>query len=496
MSDEITRLQEQTCLALIPEYYGHIVQAKKICTYCLEVGSIDAVANYKIACIKAYREVFGTGLGDTNAILEWMISHGITVIVDLDHSDIVFDTLAEAEAKALLWNNKLGSGCDGCYVTAKVFTQTDVPESTDGIVEATRIAQANDAVIEPFINGIMRLYRNAYLQTSDTDIIAQFETEFGITPATSATIESRRQAVIDYLNRDLTINDDVLLSLVRAAAGNNEVNTRINAQSIVLDVYADDDSSVTCEQLLAALRTAMERAPANLVKNAIFDATLSKTLTHYHATLFKERCDLGSVPKLETHQTVIYWGDTVQIPDNARLATPVKSRCWWIFGGQTWSSNNNHGKGTNYTPVYADGTESGELPADIYSAYSSGLVAIGEGKLIRSGLCANTYTGTNTALQTARLSIYNYAIEVYSTPAIAQTVNTTLSIFEFDIPDYDYPLPYKPNEIYSIQGNTITWNDTGYLSDYFAGKPLQLEYYLVEQFTHIELASQSFETIS
>ena len=240
----------------------------------------------------------------------------------------------------------------------------------------------------------------------------------------------------------------------------------------------------------------MEQAPANLVKNAIFDATFGKSLTFYHASLFKERCDLGNVSTLETHQTVIFWGDTVQIPDNARLATPVKSRCWWIFGGQTWSSNNNHGKGTNYTPIYADGTEFGELPADIHNAYRSTLTAVGDGKLIRSGLCANTYTSTNTALQTARLDFFNAAIEVYSTPAITQIVNTTLTILEFDIPDFDYPLPYKPNDIYSIQGNAITWNDTGYLSDYFAGKPLQLEYYLAEQFMHTELASQSFETIS
>lgn len=369
-----------------------------------------------------------------------------------------------------------------------------IPEYYDGVLEALSIQQINDAEIDPFVASIMRLFRNAYIQTADDDVISEYENELDISPV--GTIQDRRQAVIDKINHDFICNDESLINIIHSIEGCEDVDFKADQELLSLDIYASNTDEVTTEQLLSALKEAMIYAPQNLLIRAIHKSNLSEIFKYYHASLQKEICDLGENSQESTHKILIYWGDDVQIPSHARLATPLKSRCWWIYGGNTWNTNNNHGKGGQYTPIYSDGSKTGKIPDEIKSAYSSTLSLIGEDYLILSGLCANTQSGSNASLTKGRIATYNGCIEVYSNPTITQTVNTTLTIFEFDISDYAYPLPYLPNEIYSINGNSIIWIDNGYLSNYFEDKLLQMEYYISERLVLDELLSHQFETIN
>lgn len=368
-----------------------------------------------------------------------------------------------------------------------------IPKFYDDVLEATRIQQVHDAIIEPFSASIMRLHRNACIQTMDADALMEMEDGLGIVAIGS--LEQRRQAVINALCDIVVVNDATLLELLRNAANSDLVQTRLFQDILKLEIYTNDNDNITTDHMLDALETALKMAPQNLVIESTFEAANDKGLVLNHAHTETEICETGEVKGEEANLMIITWGDEITVPGNARLTSPIKSRIWWAFGGYTWGSNNNHGKGSAYTPIYADGSESGSIPDNIHSAYRAALSDIGEGKLIKSGLCANTRTGAFTELTKGRINVYNGAFEVYSQPAITQTQNTTLTMFEFDIQGFDYPLPFKPVEIYTINDTSISWNDTGYISQYLTGKPLQVEYWLEEQISMQEFASEPFELL-
>lgn len=113
-----------------------------------------------------------------------------------------------------------------------------IPQFYGNTLEATRIQQVHDAIIEPFVLAIMRLFRNAYIQTMDADALSELETKLNINP--SGTIEQRRQIVIDTLCDAVSaFNDAELAARIERLSHGEDVRFRIDPQALTLEIWTD-----------------------------------------------------------------------------------------------------------------------------------------------------------------------------------------------------------------------------------------------------------------
>ena len=173
-----------------------------------------------------------------------------------------------------------------------------IPKYYENILEMFRIGQVSDEIARPFVAAIMRLFRNAYFQTSDTDAIVEFETALDL-PSTG-TIEQRRQAVIDRINNTFIFNDDALVALIESLAGGEPIHVSVDPITLVLKIWQlveESDDGVLAAEVLVKIR---DMIPANLSAQALNFSKPSLNLsitTGSHCTF---KCSLTAhYPKFE-----------------------------------------------------------------------------------------------------------------------------------------------------------------------------------------------------
>ena len=139
-----------------------------------------------------------------------------------------------------------------------------IPQFYDGVLEATRVQQVHDAIIEPFCDAIMRIHRNAYIQTMDGDALSAMERGLGID--IYGTIEQRRQAVINAMSDPHIMNDSALLALIQSLSGGATNDFSIDAQNLILqfEKMTNTQGEHEADELKEALETAQPVIPSNL----------------------------------------------------------------------------------------------------------------------------------------------------------------------------------------------------------------------------------------
>ncbi len=169
------------------------------------------------------------------------------------------------------------------------------PEYYDGVLEALRIQQINDAEIDPFVASIMRFFRNAYIQTADDDVISEYENELDISPA--GTIQDRRQAVIDKINSDFILNDEELINTIHSIPGCEDVDYKVDSEFLTLRIkketnIEDEDEA---EDLKKALTTVLPIVPLNLDVNVAVISNNSISITASYGWINHMHSNLGQV---------------------------------------------------------------------------------------------------------------------------------------------------------------------------------------------------------
>ena len=172
-----------------------------------------------------------------------------------------------------------------------------IPQFYDGVLEATRIQQVNDAIIEPFIAGIMRIHRNAYIQTMDADALAEMESGLGIEP--SGTIEQRRQVVIDALCDPNIINDAALHALIQSLDGGSTNDFEIDPVQLLLCIkkVENTESDDDYDDLVNARHVVEPIIPQNLDVKLKVGAEIQNTIRAVYASDSWMQSALGLVER-------------------------------------------------------------------------------------------------------------------------------------------------------------------------------------------------------
>ena len=172
-----------------------------------------------------------------------------------------------------------------------------IPQFYDGVLEATRIQQVNDAIIEPFIAGIMRIHRNAYIQTMDADALSELESGLGIEP--SGTIEQRRQVVIDALCDPNIINDAALHALIQSLDGGSTNDFEIDPVQLLLCIkkVENTESDDDYDDLVNARHVVQPVIPQNLNVELRTTAKLDKNLSAVYGSTSWLNSFLGVVER-------------------------------------------------------------------------------------------------------------------------------------------------------------------------------------------------------
>lgn len=148
------------------------------------------------------------------------------------------------------------------------------PSYYDGVLEAERISQIDDAIIENFVAAILRLFRNAYIQTADADVVAEFEKEFDL--SATSTIEERRQNIIEFINRLRVIGDETILEAAKEAAETDDIEVTTNAITMICQIEPTQEN-VTFEQLFKAVKNLLPIIPQAILLQAV--KRIEKTLS-------------------------------------------------------------------------------------------------------------------------------------------------------------------------------------------------------------------------
>lgn len=206
-----------------------------------------------------------------------------------------------------------------------------VPKFYDGILEMMRIQQANDAVVKPLIDSILRFFRNSYFETMDVDSIVQYESFLNI--EASGTLEQRRAAIIDMLNDHVVLNDDAILQIIHALEGAGLVTYDVDSHECTLNVHfpanSEHDDIDVLNTVIEALKPII---PLNLLLFKSVNATAEQTPVMNHVVHASMQTDLGTleyeeppvfmmaVSEDETAQTEEYKGTMVEEFEPCRVS--------------------------------------------------------------------------------------------------------------------------------------------------------------------------------
>lgn len=138
------------------------------------------------------------------------------------------------------------------------------PAIYEEFMEADALAQGEDALGGVIKEIISRYWQDRNLQTLTGKAAGQFEEKLGLSH--SGTIEERRAAIIQAINRRFVMNDAELLEIIQALPGGSTNDFEVDARALVLQLEkkTNTEGEHEAEELKEALETAQPLIPMNL----------------------------------------------------------------------------------------------------------------------------------------------------------------------------------------------------------------------------------------
>lgn len=319
-----------------------------------------------------------------------------------------------------------------------------IPKYYDDVLEALRIQQIHDGIIEPFAAAIIRLNRNGHIQTMDADALSELEAGLGI--AASGTLEQRRQAVIDAMCDMLIVNDNYAVDLARSASGQQDMQVDTDPHVLTLGVHrpTNTDDGEEISQISTAIKALKPMVPQNLVLyaqvNTQIDGDMVVSRAHRSAMSFSlGRIAYQPPPSPGPVPTEIYIGTSTVCPAGT---VTLYSPYFWMYAFQNANSTN------WYLPNYY---QAAMPPLTDNSQQAVGGTRYAEVVLTNG-------TGGTFSPSTFQLAQWNDKPEFYMDSSYSSTDsngNGTIVKFGSDLAVQRFDLPAN---MYSISGTTITWN--------------------------------------
>lgn len=348
------------------------------------------------------------------------------------------------------------------YLLGLLATRPVFPKIYDGFREVDELAKGEDAMLGIMQDCTRLVSSDKLITLANESKLSEWESELGLS-GNGMTLEERRAQMAAFLGRSRVINDAALLAIARNAAGSDNIDIVTNSDDLTCQIRKPENSiDANQDQELRSAYIAVRPAmPQNLSLRAVVPASLSHTVTASHAVHTAIGCHLGyhELPYVPPAPQAITIGVTNTV---AAGTTTIRSGYYWIyqFGGGSNLSNlwnpdyyesdlllaNN----TTTAAEYAYNAEFGEIL--IWDG--SHEVDIGNlGNTFTMGCYSNKpefYTNLNDSVTGANCGVI---VQPGSSP-------TWTGKTEFDL----------PNDLYTINGTSLTWNTSHPLYSLFDGK--------------------------
>lgn len=144
----------------------------------------------------------------------------------------------------------------------EIETRPLFPAIYEGFIEADALAQGEDAILRVLRNAIYQYFQNRNLQTLKEE--AAYALESGLGLAHSGTIEERRAALIEAINKRFVMNEATLAERIERMANGEDVRFRIDPQALTLEIWTqggENDGEFVAYDITQAL---MPIIPQNL----------------------------------------------------------------------------------------------------------------------------------------------------------------------------------------------------------------------------------------
>lgn len=205
-----------------------------------------------------------------------------------------------------------------------------IPEYYDGVLEALRIQQINDAEIEPFVSSIMRLFRNSYIKTADIDYVEELEDGLGI--GHEGTFEQRREAIINELNNVFIANDENIITLAMSIFGGDNLEMITDCKrliTIITTALNNEDSMYAVESLKYVYMALAPLLPQNIdFRVGVHSSNVINVKYEYGWTTHLHT-ELGSIEYVEPENYIdvlLYLRGDQDIPQSKSFAA---NDYWW-----------------------------------------------------------------------------------------------------------------------------------------------------------------------
>ncbi len=111
------------------------------------------------------------------------------------------------------------------------------PQIYEGYIEADALAQGEDAILRIFAKVIYEYFQNRNLQTMGEAVIKSFEQKLEMN--TSGTIDERRAAIIEAINKRFILNEKELAAKIEQHANGKPIRFSIITPLLILRIWND-----------------------------------------------------------------------------------------------------------------------------------------------------------------------------------------------------------------------------------------------------------------
>lgn len=136
-----------------------------------------------------------------------------------------------------------------------IGTRPLFPGIYEGFIEVDALAQGENAILGVLRNAVYRYFQNRNLQTLNKEAAEALESGLGL--AHSGTIEQRRVALYEAINKRFFLNDAELEARIERLADGEDVRFRGDPQALTLEIWKDggeDGSEFIAYDIAEALK--------------------------------------------------------------------------------------------------------------------------------------------------------------------------------------------------------------------------------------------------
>ena len=349
------------------------------------------------------------------------------------------------------------------YLLGLLATRPVFPKIYDGFREVDELAKGEDAMLGIMQDCTRLVSSDKLITLANESKLSEWESELGLS-GNGMTLEERRAQMAAFLGRSRVINDAALLAIARNAAGSDNIDIVTNSDDLTCQIRKPENSiDANQDQELRSAYIAVRPAmPQNLSLRAVVPASLSHTVTANHAVHTSIGCHLGyhELPYVPPAPQAITIGVTNTV---AAGTTTIRSGYYWMYQFSGGSNLSNL-----WFPDHSESLLqlSGSNPTNSESPYG---LEFGE-VLIWDG---HDIVDVGNLGYTVQIGMYNSKPEFYTNynqsvtnadccfvtqPGSSPTWTTET---EFDL----------PNDLYTIDGTSLTWNTAHPLYMLLDGQP-------------------------